>query len=276
LKETRTNPPAPEPRPARCTGIVKGLDETAPGIFSLDLDAPAIARSASPGQFVHVRAADGWDPLWRRPFSVHRVGKNRRTIRLVFRRVGRGTGLLSRLAAGTGVDLLGPLGNGFDLEGGFKTAVVAAGGLGIAPAFFLADRLAAAKKRIVLVWGARTRSEFFGLDTLPRRGLRIHLATEDGSEGYRGRVTGLLENLLPDAGAGGSVRGFACGPTPMLRSLAPAALASGFAWQASLEERMACGVGVCQGCVVRVREGGYRTVCADGPVFDLGGIEFDD
>jgi dihydroorotate dehydrogenase electron transfer subunit len=189
--------------------------------------------------------------------------------------VGRGTALLQAVPPGRALNLLGPLGNPFDVRGRFRTAVVAAGGLGIAPVRFLAESLVAARKSLVLLWGVRTARELCGLDDFRRLGAQVHVATEDGSLGFHGRATGLLERLAAGWEAR-DARGFACGPMPMLRALQPLAAATGFPWQASLEERMACGVGACNGCVVRTRSRGYRTVCADGPVFDLSDLAFDD
>jgi dihydroorotate dehydrogenase electron transfer subunit len=246
-----------------------------PGIFILELKAPALAAAASPGQFVHVRPGDGIDPLWRRPFSIHRVNRRRGTILLSYRRIGRGTSLMARRTAGDTFDLLGPLGRPFDLEGGYTTAVIAAGGLGAAPVPFLLDALRRNGRKAVVLWGVRSKAELYCLDALRGRNTSVHIATEDGSEGFRGRVTDLFGRLAGEYAPGSGFRGFACGPMPMLKALQPLAGAAGFPWQASLEERMACGVGVCQGCVVRMRNRQYKTVCADGPVFDLGELDFD-
>jgi dihydroorotate dehydrogenase electron transfer subunit len=249
-----------------------------PGIFILELKAPALAAEAGPGQFVHVRTTDGADPLWRRPFSIHRVNRRRGTILISYRKIGRGTAFLSTRVPGDTLDLLGPLGKPFDPEGDFTTAVIVAGGLGAAPVPFLLDALARNGKKAVVLWGVREKAELYCLDALrPRRAgkTRVHIATEDGSDGFRGRVTELFGRLAAEFIPGSGFLGFACGPMPMLKALQPLAGSSGFPWQASLEERMACGLGVCQGCVVRTKNRKYRTVCADGPVFDLAELDFD-
>ncbi|MBN2201467.1 dihydroorotate dehydrogenase electron transfer subunit [bacterium] len=247
-----------------------------PGIFTIRLKAPVLAAEAKPGQFVHVRTADGIDPLWRRPFSIHRVDRRRGILLLSYRRIGRGTSLLAGRTAGDTIDLLGPLGKPFDTAGRFDKAIIVAGGLGIAPVPFLLDALRKEGKRAVVLWGVRSKAEFFCLEALRGRKTAIHIATEDGSEGFHGRVTDLFGRLAAEFTAGSGFSGFACGPMPMLKTLQPLAAASGFPWQASLEERMACGVGVCQGCVVRMKNRQYRTVCADGPVFDLAELDFND
>ena len=255
---------------------VLGQREVAAGIFLLDLESSELAERSHPGQFVHLKTAGGWDPLWRRPFSIHRVSGDGRRIRILYRRVGKGTSRMREFQSGDVVNLLGPLGKPFDLAGDFRTAVIVAGGLGIAPVFFLADRLAAAGKKTVLIWGVRHSGELVGLDELKKCGIDVRTATEDGSAGFRGRVTDLLAASLGDLRPLSALSGFACGPTPMLIAVQEAVQGTGFRWQASLEDRMACGVGVCQGCAVRIRNRGFQMVCSDGPVFDLGEIDFHD
>jgi dihydroorotate dehydrogenase electron transfer subunit len=255
---------------------VTGQREVADGIFLLELEAPELAAACGPGHFIHLKTGEGWDPLWRRPFSVHRVSADKRSVRLLYREVGRGTARMRVFKAGDSLNLLGPLGKPFDLERRFRTAVVAAGGLGIAPVFFLADRLARAGVKTVLYWGARNAGELVGIGELSALGVEINAATEDGSAGFRGRVTDLMKERLGRIASERDCAGFACGPVPMLKAVQAIVPKTGFGWQASLEERMACGVGVCQGCAVKLRNGGYRTACADGPVFDIMEIEFDD
>jgi dihydroorotate dehydrogenase electron transfer subunit len=255
---------------------VSGQREMAAGIFLLELESPELAEKCLPGQFIHMRTADGWDPLWRRPFSIHRISEDRRHIRILYRRVGKGTSRMASLKSGDAVNLLGPLGNPFDLAAEIETALIVAGGLGIAPVMFLADRLARPVGKTVLLWGVRHSGELFGLEEWKKSGVRILTATEDGSAGFHGRVTDLLAGFLSDERPRSPVMGFACGPAPMLENMQAIARSSGFRWQASLEERMACGAGVCQGCAVRVRNKGYQMVCSDGPVFELGEIAFHD
>jgi dihydroorotate dehydrogenase electron transfer subunit len=248
--------------------------EIVPAVFLLEVHAPEIASKCIPGHFVQLKAADGWEPLWRRPFSIHGVSKDRQSIHLLYRVVGRGTNRMAALKSGDKVDLLGPLGNPFKLEGSFDTAVIVAGGLGIAPVHFLVDRLALTGKTTVLLWGARQSGDLFDLDALKSKGLDLRTATEDGSAGFRGLATDLLKNFLQSNPRMKNSMGFTCGPAPMIRSVQQTAAKTGFAWQVSLEEKMACGAGACQGCVVRMRSGEYRTVCSDGPVFDLMELDF--
>jgi dihydroorotate dehydrogenase electron transfer subunit len=255
---------------------VLGQKEVAAGIFLLDFEAPDLADKSHPGHFVHLRTAEGWDPLWRRPFSIHRISEDEGRVRILYRKVGRGTSRMQAFKTGDTINLIGPLGKPFDLTGAFHTAVIIAGGLGIAPVFFLADRLVDAGKKTILLWGVRRSGELYGLDELKKRGVDVRTATEDGSAGFRGCVTDLLKAFLSATVPLASPMGFACGPTPMLSTLKEIVRGTGFRWQASLEERMACGAGVCQGCAVRIQNQGYQMVCSDGPVFELEEIAFHD
>jgi len=178
---------------------------------------------------------------------------------------------------GDPLDVMGPLGRGFDLSGNFSRALIVAGGMGGAPVFFLIDALLSLGKQVTLLWGVGDGREIFGTDEYVRKGVDVRVATEDGSLGHRGYVTELLDVFLKTHAQDQSFRGFVCGPECMLLPVQRFARKTVFSWQASLEERMACGVGVCQGCGVRIRnQAEYRMVCKDGPVFDLKEILFHD
>lgn len=248
-------------------------EEVSAGFFKMALSSAYLARSSRPGQFIEIRCSDGVEPLLRRPLGVHRITPG--GIELLYRVIGKGTSILSCKRKGEEADVLGPLGNGFDMNSS-SSALLVAGGIGIAPIVALAQRL----KRAEAIIGGRAASHILCEKELRSYGCYVKVATEDGSKGHKGLVTDLLKRRLEDGRAKPKVV-YACGPNPMLRSVAAITRAHGIRCQVSLEERMACGAGVCLGCPVKVRPGGeqseqserserseYKMVCKDGPVFD--------
>ena len=284
---------------------VLGREEPAPGYVRLLLEAPGLAARARPGQFLHVHCGHGREPLLRRPLSVHDADPAAGTVALLVRVVGRGTALIAGVAVGDVLDVLGPLGRGFDAAGGGTHAGVhasaqsgaradaqggalalVAGGAGVAPLVFAAR--ASAGRTVHALVGARTAAELVSVAELGRWGARVRVATDDGTSGHHGPVTDLLEDLLARQGGGrasGAVDApcevWACGPLPMLRRVAAIAGGAGVRCLVSLEAHMACGVGACRGCAWPAAGAGesagaggcatapsYVHVCRDGPVFD--------
>ena len=244
--------------------------------FLLELEVPkGPFAKAVPGQFVHVRVEDSCDPLLRRPLSIHDIVPSRKgprsLLRVVYEVVGKGTQLLSEKQAGSPVDILGPLGNGFDMKrlARAQQIILVAGGMGIAPLYFLAGRLTPRRKVTVLI-GARAKGHLVGEKAFKDLRCRVRVATDDGSKGAKGLVTDLLNKEL--AGADGRAAAVcACGPKSMLAAVAAAARAADVPAHVSLEEFMGCGLGACLGCVIRTTSG-YRRICHDGPVFDAADI----
>ena len=228
----------------------------APGFFRLRFEG---TLGASPGQFVMVRAWPGFDPLLARPFSVH--DQDESSFCLLFQVRGRGTRILAGLREGDRAQILGPLGRGFELsfEG---PAILVAGGIGIAPFLFLTKELKARGQEVFLFYGARRTAELLLLEEFEALGAKLFLATEDGSRGERGFVTGPLATFLERNR--GTI--FACGPMPMLKAVRELAKTHQLKAYLSLEARMACGLGMCLGCVVPRAEGGFLHVCTEGPV----------
>jgi dihydroorotate dehydrogenase electron transfer subunit len=240
-------------------------------IHRLTLVCEGIADSAVPGQFVHVRVARGIDPLLRRPFSIHGVDRTKGTFDLLYRVVGRGTGLLSQTLTGS-LDIMGPLGKGFDLTAKDEVTVVA-GGMGVAPIIYLLNEFLDKGVRPVFFWGVKHSREFFGVNELRERGVDVRLTSEDGLAGEAGLITQSLSAWLADHPEAFDLPGYVCGPKPLLAAV-DGVLKSSLSWQVSVEESMACGVGVCAGCAVKLRSGGYRMACSDGPVFRLGEVDW--
>ncbi|MBU1083973.1 MAG: dihydroorotate dehydrogenase electron transfer subunit, partial [Candidatus Omnitrophica bacterium] len=225
-----------------------------------------VSYAAVPGQFVNVKlgAEEQTDPLLRIPLGVHKVKAGETS--LMYKVVGRGTRLLSKKKAGEELDILGPLGNGFSVMPEEHVFIVA-GGHGIAPLCFLAERLAK-KKKIKVFAGASGKTHIVCSDGIKDMGAELFTATEDGSCGHKGYVTEVMEqHLEKDKKSGKNITIYACGPRPMLKEVARIAGKHGIAAQVSLDEYMACGTGVCRGCAVKTKDG-YKMVCQDGPVFD--------
>ncbi|MFC1924311.1 dihydroorotate dehydrogenase electron transfer subunit [Chloroflexota bacterium] len=240
--------------------VVSNTEET-PGSGShlLWLEAPEIAGTARPGQFVMVRCGDRYDPPLRRPLSINKVA-NGKQIALFFKTVGKGTEWLSRCQAGDHVNLLGPLGNGFSIQPSSSNLLLVAGGIGIAPLVFLAEKALKKRYSVTLLMGAR--HYLYPNEQLPSK-INLHIFTEDGSEGKKGMVTDFIADFIPWAD-----QIFTCGPAPMYQSIASQSNLKGKSVQISLEARMGCGLGACYSCTIKTKKG-MRQVCQDGPVFEL-------
>ena len=212
--------------PVDVDAVVLGNRHLSADYNVLALDAPGIAARTRPGQFVMIKASRGLDPLLRRPFSVFEIlrdaGGQPMGISIFNKRAGVGTSLLSELETGARLQCLGPLGQPFTPIDPPAEAWMVAGGVGLAPFLTLAEALAARRTPTTLFYGARTGAELYSVDLFEALGVRMVLATEDGSTGVKGRVTVPLEEALRARPLGQPVKLFACGPTPMMRSCARA------------------------------------------------------
>ncbi len=249
----------------------------------LSLAAPEIGEHTRPGQFVMVKAGPMIDSILRRPFSVFEVLRdNGRVtgISLLNKRAGRNTRALYALEPGARVSCLGPLGRPFTTapdrradrpaSRSFSEGWLIAGGVGLAPFATLAEALTATGTETTLFYGARSARELFYLDFFERLGVRVVLATEDGSRGIRGRVTVPLEQQLAALPHPDTVMVYACGPEPMLEAVARLAARYAQPSQVSVERVMGCGLGGCYSCVIPVRHqqsSHYVRACIGGPVF---------
>lgn len=250
--------------------------EIAPAHHKIILESLEISREAQPGQFIHVRVSENFHPLLRRPFSIHKIDKENQCIEILFNIVGRGTLLLSRKKKGEYLDVIGPLGRGYWLTEDTKEVVIVAGGIGIAPLFSLAENLVRKNilsSHIIAMLGAETKNLLVCVEELRNLGVKVEVATKDGSAGYNGMVSTLLENYLSSERINQRMQIFSCGPLSMLKIVAKIAHKYNLPCQVSMEEKMGCGIGACLGCVIKVREKGslaedYERVCVNGPVFD--------
>lgn len=240
-------------------------EKIAPNFYRMRVLSPYLAKNSKPGQFVEVRCSEGIDPLLHRPLGMHKILKC--GIEMLYEVVGKGTAMLSEKKAGEEINLIGPLGNGFNIAASTKAAILVAGGVGVAPLVALAEKLSRTGRKVSIVIGAKKSSHILCERELKAFGCTVRVATEDGSRGYRGLVTDLLQDRLASSYALRAMI-YACGPVGMLKAVARIARTKEMACQVSLEERMACGVGVCLGCPVKTKSEGYKMVCKDGPVFN--------
>jgi dihydroorotate dehydrogenase electron transfer subunit len=244
-------------------------ERLATGVGLITLRAPRIATAVQPGQFVHLRVAEGRDFILRRPFSVHRASGD--DIEILYQVLGRGTRELATTSRGDVMDALGPLGSGWRVPDGLAHALLVAGGLGAAPLGMLAEHLAVRGVAVTVALGAPSEERLVARDLFESVARRVETATDDGSHGRHGPVTEVSGALLASGGFGAV---YACGPEAMQRIVAGQAASAGVPCQVSLERLMACGIGACLSCVVTTRSGRKRA-CVDGPVFDAEEVSWD-
>jgi dihydroorotate dehydrogenase electron transfer subunit len=241
--------------------------------YKILLYCPRIAKIAKPGQFVEIKASDNYEPLLRRPFSIHRVKGN--NIEINYEVLGKGTDILSQRKPGEYLDVIGPLGNGFDYRlpiTDYRLPILVAGGMGVAPLVFLAEKLAELRTpnyelRTMILIGAKTKNQILCEKEFKKLGCTLKFSTDDGSRGFKGKVTDLLKDILRLTINGKRLTIYACGPKPMLEEISRISCKHNIRAQISLEEHMACGTGICFGCAVKTKYG-YKRVCKEGPVFN--------
>ena len=245
-------------------------DRIAPGVGLVVLHAPRCATSASPGQFVHLRVATGADIILRRPFSIHRAYGER--VEILYQILGAGTLRLAETHVGdSAMDLVGPLGHGWQAPAGLSHALLVTGGLGAAPLGMFAEQLAARGVAVSVAMGAPSAERLVARALYEDVARRVEIATDDGSAGEHGFVTGPAERLLAEERFDAV---YTCGPESMQRAIAVLAAEHGVPCQVSLERLMACGIGACLSCVVSTT-GGLKRACVDGPVFSAEEVVWD-
>jgi dihydroorotate dehydrogenase electron transfer subunit len=248
------------------------------GAIELTVHHPPSARAGVPGQFFQLEVKAPHTIL-RRPYSAAWTDPATGRLGFIFNVVGAGSAWLSGLDEGDELDLLGPLGNGFDLEGD-QPAICVAGGLGIAVFPGVVQALIARGRTVVVLEGARTAAQLLPASRFPDADVRV--ATDDGSAGHRGSVVDLLTKYFHPAftgeGQGGGIDILSCGPTPMLAALIDAARRHDIPLatiQVALETPMGCGIGTCLGCAAPRPGGGYVLVCQEGPCVRGDRIDWD-
>ncbi len=257
--------------------IILSNQEISPGYFRMRILAPGFGGEARSGQFLMFRVQRSLPPLLRRPFGVFRVGflppdcegmPAKEYVEILYKVVGRGTTIMAELHEGDRVELLGPLGRGFEENPAKKEKILVGGGIGLVPLFMLASELVG-KYNVRLLMGGRTRDDILAVTEFERLGVETYVSTDDGSLGEEGLVTQVLQRKLQKYPA---AEVFACGPMPMLKAINGICTERKVSLQVSLEEFMACGVGACLGCVVKgaghtEENPSYLCTCKVGPVF---------
>jgi dihydroorotate dehydrogenase electron transfer subunit len=259
--------------------------------FRIRFSCPEIAARILPGQFIMIRLAQGNDPLLGRPFALYDVlpdakGKSD-TLDIVYLVVGKMTSRLSELQSGAKLEVWGPLGNGFPAEA-TEHLIMVAGGIGQTPFLTLAKeylgvqgfgdppRSVEQAKKVSLCYGAKSAEYLAGLADFENLGVELWISTDDGSKGHHGLVTELIAATANSAN--NACRLVCCGPEPMLEATAKIAEKLSIPCQVSMENAMACGIGICFSCAVKIRDtdGGwdYRRTCVEGPVFDANDVLF--
>lgn len=266
--------------------------------------------SFQPGQFIMVKPSGSLDPFLPRAYSILRVRrlllsrrrKSGNALEILYRVMGKGSTALSRMKPGDRVDLLGPLGHGYQVPSDLTTALLVAGGIGVPPVVALAEMLARSqfmgrrprngkvgRRKMIAFVGGKTSDDILCLSDFRKAGAKVHVATEDGSLGHRGLVVDLMETCLKLQANRQGATIYACGPHAMLHAVAKIAERFHLPCQVSLEADMACGFGACMGCVIPVHRSGlrvqgsedsmnhepstinqrsYKLCCKDGPAFD--------
>ena len=235
--------------------------------FLLSIESPVIASSALPGQFIMIRVSSQDYPLLRRPLSIH--AKEQNIIDIFFQVSGSGTALLSQKTVSDSLDILGPLGQGFSLEGDIKDREVAliGGGRGIAPLYFLAQELRLRGAVVSVFYGGKTQSDLPLKDKFLENEIPVSCSTDDGSSGFQGFVTELFET---ETGRKTFKFVYACGPEAMLKKTGQLCRQKDIPAEFSLESMMGCGFGACWGCVTGIKSGTdseWQKTCERGPVF---------
>lgn len=262
----------------RCVKLI-AKEQLKDDIFKYSVESEEMCKLAKPGQFLEIKVLKGTEPLLRRPISIYNVDEKANLIEFIFQVKGKGTKILSEVEIGQEIDIVGPIGNGiFDVKK-YENAAIIGGGIGVFPLYELVKRLGeVGTEKVNTYLGFRSKdfvvleNEFENIST------NLTITTDDGSYKEQGFAINKLKEDIENNEASGKPTDiiFACGPLPMLKAVQQLALEKNIPCQISLEEKMACGLGVCLGCAVKLagtEELQYKHVCKDGPVFWANEVE---
>lgn len=229
--------------------------------YKMTISIPKISNEAKSGQFVNVYTGLG-ENILPRPISINEIDSEKGVLSIIYQIVGKGSEYFAQCSVGTQLKVIGPLGNGFMIDNSKKKNIIVGGGIGLPPLVELIKHLEGENTVFI---GSRTKPIL--VERLKELGAKVYIATDDGSEGFKGNVVELLNEIKPE---GEMI--YSCGPKVMLKYLAKWAAENNIPCQVSMEERMACGIGACVGCAIKIRKKGesdwqHLKVCKDGPVF---------
>lgn len=249
--------------------------ELIPGIFKFSVQANEIVNSAKPGNFIEIRVNDSIEPFLRRPISIYNMDKENGILEFIFQVKGKGTEILSKRNEGELIDIVGPLGYGTFKYSDYNNIAIIGGGIGIFPLYELAKNAKNDNKNVSIYLGFRNKDLVMLEKEFDNVSNNLVITTDDGTYGQKGFAIDFLKKDLENNKIDCI---YACGPLPMLRAVRALAMEQDIPCQISLEERMACGLGVCLGCAVKTAKSPadapeYWHVCKGGPVFQAKDVE---
>lgn len=250
-------------------------EELKPGIFKFSVQADEIVNIAKPGNFIEIRVNDDIEPFLRRPISIYNMDKDKGILEFIFQVKGKGTTILAKRNEGECIDIVGPLGFGTFKYSSYENLAIIGGGIGVFPLYELAKSAKNENKNVNTYLGFRNKDLVVLENEFKQVSNQLTITTDDGSYSQKGFAIDFLKKDI-EAGKIDSI--YACGPLPMLRAVRELALEKNIPCQISLEERMACGLGVCLGCAVKTAKSPkeapeYWHVCKAGPVFQAKDVE---
>lgn len=250
-------------------------EELKPEIFKFSVQADEIVNTARPGNFIEIRVNDDIEPFLRRPISIYNMDKEKGILEFIFQVKGKGTTILAKRNKGELIDIVGPLGFGPFKYSNFENLGIIGGGIGVFPLYELAKSAKNENKNVNTYLGFRNKDLVVLENEFKQVSNQLTITTDDGSYSQKGFAIDFLKKDI-EAGKIDSI--YACGPLPMLRAVRELALEKNIPCQISLEERMACGLGVCLGCAVKTAKSSkeapeYWHVCKAGPVFQAKDVE---
>ena len=246
---------------------IKANTEIAQGHFELIMEAPEIAKTGKPGQFIQIKLDKSLNPLLPRPMGLSFLDEKQGCIGVIYKIAGYGTSLLQKKIPNQKLIVTGPLGNSFTIYEGVKNIALIAGGTGIGPILLLSEHVKATMPHMLAYCflGARSKPLLCGKERLNTNCVQTYFATDDGTEGHYGVITDILLEKCKEHGIKQII---AVGPTPMMQKAVAVAKKLGIRSEVSLEERMACGFGICLGCAAKLKDDKFHMICVDGPIFN--------